>query len=253
MSRDAGSSVPVPADLSVGGGPRVRVILADSQVIYRVGISKIFTQQPDIAVLEQADSFAHALAAVQRLGADVLLFEERLSPTPADAIAELLRHAPNLKVVVLTGEPDEQQTIEYLKRGVRGIITRSITPELLVRCVRKVAEGEVWLDNTAINWMLRAYRSQAEQLAATSPISQLTHKEVMIVAGVAQGLRNRDIADKLGTTEQVIKNYLRKIYDKLGVGDRLELALFCLQKNLMDADPDKAKAAASTSERPFLG
>ena len=64
-------------------------------------------------------------------------------------------------MIVITGDVDADQTVEYLRRGVRGIVTRSIAPDLLVRCVRKVAEGETWLDNRGVNWMIEAYRSQA--------------------------------------------------------------------------------------------
>ena len=76
---------------------------------------------------------------------------------------------PEVKMIVLTGDVDADQTVEYLRRGVRGIVTRSIGPDLLVKCVRKVAEGETWLDNRGVNWMIEAYRSQATLLTAPRP------------------------------------------------------------------------------------
>lgn len=234
------------AQRSNPGTPAVRVILADSQAIYRVGISKIFAQQPGIDVVAQAETMAQALSAVSRLEADVALFEERLSPTPADAVAELLRRAPGLKLVVLTSEPNEKDTVEFLKRGARGIVTRAISPELLARCVRCVASGELWLDNKGVNWIISAYRAQSALLAEHGG-PQLTQKELIIATGVAQGLRNKDIAQQIGTTEQVVKNYLRRIYSKVGVADRLELALYCVHQRLLESPPPESPTTAAAA------
>jgi len=100
--------------------------------------------------------------------------------------------------------------------------------------VRKVAAGETWLDNQGVNWVIDAYRTQAEQGITSKHQLRLSEKEMMIIGGVTQGLKNKDIAQEVGTTEQVVKNYLRKIYDKLGVSDRLELALYSMHRRLLD-------------------
>ena len=128
---------------------------------------------------------------------------------------------------------------------------RSISPDLLVRCVRKVAEGETWLDNQGINWVMEAYRSQASQLTSPRHKTKLTDKELLIVSCVTQGMKNKEIASEIGTTEQVVKNYLRKVYDKLGVSDRLELALYCIHHRILaggkGSDQTDASAAAAAA------
>src|SRR5256885_12471795 len=124
-------------------------------------------------------------------------------------------------------------TVEYFRRGVRGILPRSIAPEMLVKCVRKVAVGETWIDNQSVNWVIEAYRAQAVQLTSPRPKTKLSDKELLIISCVTQGMRNKEIANEIGTTEQVVKNYLRKVYDKLGVSDRLELALYCIHHRLL--------------------
>jgi two-component system nitrate/nitrite response regulator NarL len=121
------------------------------------------------------------------------------------------------------------------RRGAHSIVSREVEPELLVDCVRKVAKGEPWLDSRGIQWVLEAYRTQATRPTTSRSKVQLTPKESMIVACVTQGMKNKEIALRVGTTEQVVKNYLRKVYDKLGVADRLELALFCLNNRVIDA------------------
>jgi len=215
--------------------PRLRLIIADSEAIFRVGMSKIFAAQPDLEVVAQTETLSQTLSTISSTPADVVLFEVGLSPTPADTISEVARRAaPNTKIILVTSRAGEQETVDYLRRGVRGILARAVTPELLVRCVRKVAAGETWLDKQGVNWVIDAYRSQSLQGNAPQQRLRLTEKEMMIISGVTQGMKNKDIASEVGTTEQVVKNYLRKIYDKLNVADRLELALYSMHHRLLD-------------------
>lgn len=215
---------------------RIRIILADSEAIFRMGMARIFSGESDLDVVAQTDTLAQTLSVVAETPADVILFEAGLSPTPAEAVSEVARRAalPAAKLILVTQPAGEQETVDYLRRGVRGILTRTVSPELLVRCVRKVAAGETWLDKQGVNWVIQAYRSQALQGNAPKQQLRLSEKEMLIISGVTQGLKNKDIAREVGTTEQVVKNYLRKIYDKLQVTDRLELALYSMHHRLLD-------------------
>ncbi len=231
----------------------IRVILADSQAIFRVGISKILSAESDLQVVAQVETLGQTLAALASTPADVLLFETGLSPTPAEALSEVLKRCPNLCVIALVSDLSEPETVDFLRRGVRGMVSRAVAPELLVRCVRKTFEGETWLDNRGINWVMKAFRTQAAQLRSADPKHRLTEKELLIISGVTQGLRNKDIAQEIGTTEQVVKNYLRKIYDKLGINDRLELALYTVHERLLEsgrADFVEAEAAPAPASPP---
>jgi two-component system nitrate/nitrite response regulator NarL len=228
----------------------IRIILADSQAIYRVGMRKVFGLEEDLRVVAQVDRLDNLHAALERHPADILLVESNLISGIANAIPEIIRIAPEIKIIVQTAGADESNTVELYRRGVRGIIPRSISPDLLVKCVRKIGAGETWIDNQSVNWVIEAYRSQAT--AITNPKSQprLSPKELSIISCITQGKRNKEIAFQLGTTEQVIKNYLRKIYDKLGVSDRLELALYCLHhqihKRAKDPEPDHTAVNGAT-------
>ncbi len=232
------------------GLPTIRVILADTQAIYRVGTKKIFALEDDIRVVAQAENLGQVLAAVSKFPADVLLFEAAISPNSPEAIGEILKRSPHLKVIVLSPENDEDTTVEYFRRGVRGLLPRNIAPEMLVKCVRKVFVGETWIDNQSVNWVIEAYRAQAAQLTSPRPKTKLSDKELLIISCVTQGMRNKEIANEIGTTEQVVKNYLRKVYDKLGVSDRLELALYCIHHRLLQGAgkgqiPDESQAAVA--------
>ena len=220
-------------DQDGSGSQGIRVILADSQAIYRVGMKKIFAVEDDIRVVAQVETLANLHAALERYPTDVVVLEGQLIAGTIDAIPELVRACPTAKLIVQVTEADEANTVELYRRGVRGVVPRSISPDLLVKCIRKIADGETWIDNQSISWVIEAYRSQASALTNPRTQPKLSKKELAIITCITRGMRNKEIAYQIGTTEQVIKNYLRKVYDKLGVSDRLELALYCLHHELL--------------------
>ena len=126
----------------------------------------------------------------------------------------------------------------YLQQGFRGVVYRSVSGAALVECVRRVAAGETWLPP-----QLMQPDSPEEDMVGTRVRDRLTPKEMRIVALIVQGCKNREIALRLKTTEQVIKNYLRSVYDKTGVSDRLELALFTIHHRVL------AQAAADVGSK----
>ena len=247
-------STPVSVDDSVGqqhendgNGQFIRVILADTQAIFRAGLRKIFALEDDIRVVGQAETLAQTLAAAKRFSADILIFESALAPEPTEAVSDLIRQNPGLKMVVVTPDANEELTLDLFRRGAQGIVSREVEPELLVDCLRKVALGESWLDSKGIHWVMEAYRSQGTRPTTARTKVQLTPKESLIVSCVTQGMKNKEIAVRVGTTEQVVKNYLRKVYDKLGVADRLELALYCLHNRVLDSGVKPPEAPVATA------
>jgi len=234
------ASIPVNAEENLGAGEEIgkgqfiRVIVADTQAIFRAGLRKIFALEDDIRVVGQAETLAQAQTAVKKFSCDVVIFEAALAQNPVEAVADLLRQNPGIRLVVVTPGADEDLTLELFRRGAHGIVSREVEPELFVDCLRKVAGGGTWLDSQAIHWVMEAYRNLNSRPSGARPKVQLTPKETLIVSCVTQGMKNKEIALRVGTTEQVVKNYLRKVYDKLGVADRLELALYCLNHHVVD-------------------
>ena len=155
----------------------------------------------------------------------------------------MLRVAPDVKLIVQAVGNDESQTVELYRRGVRGIISRSISPDLLVRCVRRIAAGETWIDNQSRELGDRSLscpgRRAGESADPAPALAQGDGDHHLHHPGQAQ----QGNCLPTGDTEQVIKNYLRKIYDKLGVSDRLELALYCLHNKIIKSDADEVVVA----------
>jgi two-component system nitrate/nitrite response regulator NarL len=232
------ATIPTNVEGNLGAGDDkgqfVRVILADTQAIFRAGLRKVFALEDDIRVVGQAETLPQTQSAVAKFSADVLIFEAALTPNPVESIAEILHQNPKLRVIVVTPGADEELTLELFRRGAHGIVSREVEPELLVECLRTVVAGETWLDKQGVSWVMQAYRNQNNRTTGARPKVQLTPKETLIVSCVTQGMKNKEIALRVGTTEQVVKNYLRKVYDKLGVADRLELALYCLNHHVVD-------------------
>jgi DNA-binding NarL/FixJ family response regulator len=227
----------------------IRVIVADTQAIFRAGLRKIFALEDDIRVVGQAESLEQTVTAIQKFSADVVILEAALAPNPADTVSDLLRQNASCRLVVVLQEPDQEMTLELFRRGAHGIVSREVEPEMLVECLRKVAQGEPWLESRAVAWVMQAYRTQGLRPAGSRPKVSLTPKEALIVSCVTQGMKNKEIALRVGTTEQVVKNYLRKVYDKLGVADRLELALYCLNHRVVEGI-GQAKPAPSAQPQP---
>jgi DNA-binding NarL/FixJ family response regulator len=227
----------------------IRVIVADSQAIFRAGLRKIFAVEDDIRVVGQAETLQQAVAAAKKFSAEIVIFEAALAERPADAVQDILKQASGLRVVAVTETPDQELTLELLRRGAHAVVSREVDSELFVECLRKVAAGDAWVEPHAMKWVLDAYRTQGTRPQTSRTKVQLTPKEALIVSCVTQGMKNKEIAQRVGTTEQVVKNYLRKVYDKLGVADRLELALYCLNSRVLQ-DAKQAAPAEPQSAAP---
>src|SRR5580692_676250 len=254
VSTSMGNSVSVEPGEGIqleDGKGTIRVIVADSQAIFRAGLRKIFALEDDVRVVGQAESLDQTIAAIQKFSADIVIFEAALASNPADAVSDLLRQSASCRLVVVLQEPDQEMTLDLFRRGAHGVVSREVEPEMLVECLRKVSQGEPWLESRAVAWVMQAYRSQGMRPAGSRPKVSLTPKESLIVSCVTQGMKNKEIALRVGTTEQVVKNYLRKVYDKLGVADRLELALYCLNHrvgdNAMQSKPTQPKPTQPTN------
>lgn len=211
-----------------------KIILADSQAIFRAGTAKVLAMDEDLRIIAQCTDLERMYHAITTFPNSIVLFAASLRPDFA-RLGMLLETTGSRGIVV--AENDENAS-SYTQQGFRGVVFRSVTGPALVECVRRVAAGDTWLPT-----QIAPAESIEEDMVGARVRDRLTPKDMRIVALIVQGCKNREIAQRLKTTEQVIKNYLRSIYDKTGVGDRLELALFTIHHRVL------ARAAAEVGNK----
>jgi len=202
----------------------LKIILADTQAIFRTGAAKVLAVEDDLRIVAQAQSSEQLFIAIDRFRGAVTLISSNFH-ADLNAVLEACKTAKSRAVVI--AEHGDNVT-QYTQQGAAGVVYRSITGEQLVQCVQKVGRGEMWLQPGA-----DATIPTENDLVGARVRDRLTPKELRIVALIVQGYKNKEIATQLGTTEQVIKNYLRNVYDKIGVSDRLELALFTIHHRIL--------------------
>jgi DNA-binding NarL/FixJ family response regulator len=207
-----------------------RLILADNQAIFRAGAARVLALEDDMRIVAQCEDMAKLFSAIDSFRNSVVLVSSALSPNVAALIA---RTRPAGSHVILIAEnaehlPDEVSLL------LDGAVSRGVAGADLVDCVRRVARGQRYVQRSNVTTM------QTADSVGTRVRDRLTPKEMQIVALIVQGCKNKDIASQLGTKEQVIKNYLRGIYDKTGVSDRLELALFTIHHRVLAEAAAKA-------------
>jgi DNA-binding NarL/FixJ family response regulator len=203
-----------------------KIILADSQAIFRAGTAKVLAADDDLRIIAQCADLERLLHAVDTFPGSIVLFAASLRPDMVQ-LRRLLEKAGSRGIVI--AENTEMAQV-YIQQGFRGVVFRNVTGQFLVECVRRVSNGD-----TCYPPQLAPAAPVDEDVVGTRVRDRLTPKEMRIVALIVQGCKNREIALRLKTTEQVIKNYLRSIYDKTGVSDRLELALFTIHHRTLAA------------------
>ena len=214
----------------------IKVILADTQAIFRTGAAKVLAVEDDLRIVAQAQSEEQLMIAIDRFRGAVLLIATNFHQDLKNVFE--VSNAAKSRVVIIGEHNDSPQ--QFMEMGAAGVVFRSITGEQLVQCVQKVGRGEKWLQAVA-----GAGSPNENDLVGARVRDRLTPKELRIVALIVQGYKNKEIANQLGTTEQVIKNYLRNVYDKIGVSDRLELALFTIHHRILAEAASAAVAGIS--------
>lgn len=207
-----------------------RIILADNQVIFRAGAARVLALEEDMRIVAQCEDLPRLWSALESLRGSILLVASSLHPE-LPALTERSRTMGSH--VILIAENSEQVPDEIVS-VVDGIICRNISGTDLVDGVRRIARGQRYIQRANVTAI------HSTDSVGTRVRDRLTPKEMQIVALIVQGCKNKEIALQLRTKEQVIKNYLRGIYDKTGVSDRLELALFTIHHRVLAEAAAKA-------------
>lgn len=228
----------------------INVIIADHQAIFRAGIAKVLAVEEDLRIVGQPSAAEQMLTALDKLRPRVLI----LSTGFLSFLAEIQAIAQQHQIAVLMVCDNTETAADFMRMGVQGAIYRSASSHLVVEAVRRLAQGQSFLQGTCSDVDI------CEDLVGARVRKRLSERELRIIAAIVQGYKNREIAGQLYTTEQVVKNALRNIFDKIGVSDRLELALFVVHHRILaqatasvglNSAPTRSPAAAGF--KPRLG
>ncbi|MBI2681587.1 MAG: response regulator transcription factor [Candidatus Solibacter usitatus] len=231
---ESGRKAPAGLDSASNGASAIRIAIADDHPIFRDGLKQILGQERDFAVVAEARDGEEALRIIEEHRPDILLLDLNMPRAGGLGILQKLQaQKGGTKVIVLTASEDKNEFIQAMRLGAAGIVLKQSPTELLLKSIRKVHAGEIWLDSHTTAAVMRQFATGDDRPGAGGrERAPLSPREREIVALVAQGFKNKEMAGKMFISEQTVKNHLHNIFDKLGVSDRLELALYAIHKNL---------------------
>jgi DNA-binding NarL/FixJ family response regulator len=212
----------------------IKVLVADDHAVFRDGLRQLLESADDISVVGEASNGNQCVKMLDKFKPDILLLDLRMPEKDGLAVlTEVNFESLSTRVIVLTAAEDDRDVIRAMRLGARGVVLKQSASDLLLKSIRQVHEGEIWLDNRMTAEVIDAFKRSAESgQRREKPL--LSDREKEVVQLVSQGFRNREIGEKLFISEQTVKNHLHNIFDKLGVSDRLELALYAIHHKLVD-------------------
>ena len=212
----------------------IRTLVADDHAMFRDGLRKLLSSTDDIAIIGEASNGADCIKMLAKLKPDILLLDLRMPDKDGLAVLEEVNFdSLPTRVIVLTAAEDDRDVIRAMRLGARGVVLKQSATDLLVKSIYRVHAGEIWLDNRITAEVMKAFAKSSDGgPRREKPL--LSNREKQIVQLVAQGYRNKEMGEKLFISEQTVKNHLHNIFDKLGVSDRLELALYAIHHRLVE-------------------
>ncbi len=212
----------------------IRILIVDNHLVVRTGLRMLIESQPGMRVVGKAANRAEALAVAASKKPNMILLDIDLgSENGLDFLPELRETATDARVLILTGVKDAEMHRRAARLGAAGLVLKEQAAEVLLKAIRKVHQGEVWLDRSMMGTLLDEM-TQADRKTAPdeSHIASLTAREQEVIALIAEGLKNKQIAERLFISETTVTHHLSSIFSKLGVSDRLELVIYAFAHRL---------------------
>jgi DNA-binding NarL/FixJ family response regulator len=210
----------------------IRLVLADDHPLLLQGLISFLSTEHDFEVVASCTSGEEALKAVRKHQPDILVLDIKMPGKDGLQVLQEIQSSANpVKVVILTGEITEDETVKSMRLGAKGLVLKELAPQLLAQCLRKVYAGGRWFERNSLDQAMEKGVRYSKAIEEVSEI--LTDREVEIVRMVARGHRNNQIADKLCISDGTVKRHLFNIFNKLHLESRAELILYAQKKGLI--------------------
>ena len=215
---------------------KLKILIIDDHAVIRSGLKLLIQTDARYEVCGEVGNLAEAAAAAERSQPDLILLDLDLNgENGLDGMPALLRAAPRARVLILTGLSDTGVHAQALKSGAMGLVLKEKAADVLLKAIDKVSQGEVWFDRTTMGSVLSEMSRNGGQMSADSVearIESLTDREREVVALIGEGLKNKQIAERMFISETTVRHHLSSVFDKLDVSDRLELLIYAYRHNL---------------------
>ena len=222
----------------------IRILVIEDQTLFRDGITRLLSEQSDLEVVGSTDNLAAATDNIRKVKPDIALVGwPASSPNCQKVFAAIQESKAPTRAIMLVTDDLKEDFVEAVRQGCCGIVPKQTSTELMLKSIRKVHTGEFWLDRMTTADVIRRLARKGPPVASNGArgaglrenAAALSNRELEIVILVARGFKNKEMAERMFISEQTVKNHLHNIFDKVGVSDRLELALYAIHHNLHEA------------------
>jgi DNA-binding NarL/FixJ family response regulator len=211
----------------------IRILIADDHPVFRQGLMSIFRKETGFLVVGEATDGQRALDMIGEVHPDVLLLDLVMPKmTGLETLRELASAATPVRTILLTAGIEKEQIAQALQLGARGIVLKDSSTEVLLTSIRTVADGQFWVGQSKVTDLVEILKTYLPADGGGKKNFGLTARELDVVGSIVSGFTNKEIAEKFSISEQTVKHHLRNIFDKVGVSNRLELALFAINHRL---------------------
>ena len=216
----------------------IDVLLVDDHALMREGLRQLLTLEQDIRIVGEAVNGFEALTKVRQLRPSVVLLDIRMPLIDGLAVTRQIAHEfPTTSVIILTMYRTQQQMLQAMKNGARSYLLKSASSQEVAQAIRTVYNGGMLIEPELMGAIVHEYRRLSDIASATgehsAALTSLTERDIEILRYVAAGMSNKEIAEKLSYAEKTVKNYLSLIFQKLGIRDRTQAAIFALRQGLL--------------------
>ncbi|HET6980224.1 MAG TPA: response regulator transcription factor [Pyrinomonadaceae bacterium] len=211
----------------------ITIMIVDDHVVIRSGLRMLIEHDQEMQVVAQAGSRTEALERAASSLPDVIILDLLLGDEDGlSFLPELCQASPNSRVLVLTGVQNPDAHRSAIRRGAMGIVLKEHAADQLLKAIKKVHEGEVWIERSMIGSIVQEFNKPALVDPEVTKIESLTDREREVIALIGEGLKNKQVGERLFISETTVTHHLSSVFSKLEVSDRLELIIYAFRHGL---------------------